>query len=76
MMFPTELFPPIVSLIRLGADAIDGRLQTPEQLARALVNIGLDLVPVDELKRYLTEHAKFRAELLADGAEAKKFGQR
>lgn len=64
----------IVQIVRLGADALDGSID-PHQAARTLVSAGLDMVPVEDLKRYLEEDARARAELAADAAELAKFGR-
>ncbi len=61
------------ALARLAADALDGKLQTPGDVARSLVGVGLSLVPADELRGYLTEGAAMRGELAADIAEDVKF---
>lgn len=60
-------------IIRIGLDVIEGQAPSPADVARAIVGIGLDLVPVEELRSYLTEEARRRGELAADAAEAIKF---
>lgn len=68
------LLPVGLELARLGIDAAQGKLSTPSAVARQLVDLGLQLVPYDELRGYLTEAGRDRGELLADIAEAVKFG--
>lgn len=47
---------------------------TVAEAARKLIGIGLDLVPVEDLKAFLTDEARKRADLAADLAEDVKFG--
>ena len=60
-------------LLRLGADVLEGRVLDGTGLTRALIGLGLDLVPVDELRAHLDAEAAARARALADVAEATKF---
>ena len=62
----------IATLIRIGANALDGTAPSPAEVARALVGVGLDLVPVAELRAYLTDEARRRDELAANLAEEAK----
>ncbi|MCL2724771.1 MAG: hypothetical protein FWD69_10080 [Polyangiaceae bacterium] len=61
-------------LATLVASVLSGRLSEPGEISRRLVELGLDLVPVEELRQYLVEADRARAERLADLAEAAKFG--
>lgn len=61
-------------VVRLAADILDGAA-TPGSVARTLVGIGLDVVPVEELRGHLDAAAVARAEAAADAAEAIKFGR-
>lgn len=54
----------------LGAIATED----PAAIARAIVELGLDLVPVALLREHLDAGAIERANLLADEAERLKFG--
>jgi hypothetical protein len=62
-----------LAIARLGIDAAEGKIDSAGDVARSLVGLGLDLVPHDELQRYLTEAGVARAESVADLAESVKF---
>lgn len=64
----------VARIIRIGVDALEGQAPSAADVARAIVGVGLDLVPVEELRGYLTDEARRRGELAADVAEAAKFG--
>lgn len=70
---PAWAVPVGIELIRLGADALDGQLDTPAAAAKRLVGLGLRMVPREELIGFLTEGAVMRAEIAADIAEDAKF---
>ncbi len=59
---------------RLTADVLEGKYGTPRDAARAIVGLGLTLVPREELIAYLTEEGREAGELAADIAETTKFG--
>jgi hypothetical protein len=44
----------------------------PSDVARSLVSLALEFVPVDELRLHLTDEAERRADIAADLAEAAK----
>jgi hypothetical protein len=69
----TVAIPIATQLVQIGADALSGQAST-EQTVRRLVHAGLDLVPAETLREYLTDAARARGELLADAAELAKFG--
>ncbi len=46
----------------------------PWQIARALMDLALTLAPVDDLKEYLTDEGRRRADAIADAAERAKVG--
>jgi hypothetical protein len=73
-MTPAEIVPIALAIARLGIDAADGEIDSVGDVARSLVGLGLQLVPRDELQRYLTEFGIVRGELAADIAEEAKFG--
>ncbi|AKU96992.1 hypothetical protein AKJ09_03656 [Labilithrix luteola] len=60
-------------LLELGLAVERGALSASEA-ALQLADIGLDMVPVDDLRGSLTDAARARADLIADAAEAAKFG--
>ncbi len=67
--------PIATKLLELGVKALRGGPDpSPEDVARELVDVALQLMPFDELKLYLTETAKQRAEIAGDLAELHKFG--
>lgn len=70
---PAQTIPIAIAIARLGVDAADGRIDSPSNIARALIGLGLRLVPREELQAYLTDDGIARAELAADAAEAVKF---
>jgi len=63
-------------LIQLGGDIaiafIEGRVPTPQVIVARLLAIGLDLVPVDELRDHLDAAAAARIDREIDTAEAAK----
>lgn len=63
MSVPTKV---VSSLMRLGADVVDGDLSTADQVARRLVGLGLELVPVDELRKHLDAEAAARIDAEVD----------
>lgn len=67
-------------LLALGAevamDAIDGMVPSVPNIARQLVSIGLDLVPADELRAYLSAEARRRIDAEIDAEQAAKTGGR
>ena len=71
--FLESLVPVGLELAKLGISAAQGQLAR-ESAARQLIDIGLQLVPYEELRGYLTEAGRHRAESIADAAEAAKFG--
>lgn len=60
-------------LAQVAADAMSGDA-SPEDTARALVEQGLELVPIETLRRYLDDAAIARANVAADLASLRKFG--
>ena len=58
---------------RLAVDAYDGKFGTPEDAARAVLDLGLSLVPRSELIAYLSEEGRLAGELAADILENEKF---
>lgn len=46
----------------------------PEEIARDVVELGLDLVPIETLAKHLASSARYRANLIADELERRKFG--
>lgn len=65
--------PVAARLVQVAADAMTGTA-TPESTARALIEQGLELVPVETLRRYLDDEAVRRANIAADLASIAKFG--
>lgn len=63
-----------LALLDLSRKIIAGEIVDPQEVARALVGLALDLAPVGLLSLHLTEEARKRADLVADLAEAAKFG--
>lgn len=64
-----------ILLVRLGADIIAGDVTDGLAAARSLVGVALDLVPVEELRQYLTEGDRARADLAADMIEEAKLSE-
>ncbi|MCL2777619.1 MAG: hypothetical protein FWD73_06410 [Polyangiaceae bacterium] len=64
----------IEGIARLLGDIQAGKIGGSGDAARKLVGLGLDLVPVEELRNYLTEEDMQRAERIADTLEHEKFG--
>lgn len=63
-----------LAVMDLARRIIAGDITDPKEIARALVGLALDHAPVAELAPYLDEEARRRADLVADLAEAAKFG--
>ena len=63
----------IAALVRAGADALDGDSVSAADVARSIIGLGLDLVSVEELREYLDDEARRRADLAAEVAEQLKF---
>ena len=61
-------------LAAIVTQIVSGKLSEPREISRKLVELGLDLVPVETLREYLVEADRARAERLADLAEVAKFG--
>lgn len=59
----------------LAGDVASGVAETAPTIARRLVAIALSLVPVDDLKTFLSEEARKLDDTLADVAEEAKFGE-
>ncbi len=66
-----EALAPVAGIV---ADAFLGRPVSPVEAARAAVRMGLAFVPVDDLKAYLDDEAKARAELAFEAAKLAKYG--
>lgn len=66
----------IAKLVRTGselaASALEGQEPDPVRIVRQLVGLGLDLVPVDELKAYLDQEHARRIDAEVDLAEEAK----
>lgn len=60
----------IKKLLELGAsvasDALEGREPNPHAVAKRLVSIGLDFVPVDDLRAYLSAESRARIDAEID----------
>lgn len=63
-----------LEIVAFGIDLAQGRVADPAVIGRKLAGYALDFVPVDDLREYLTEEARRRADLAADLAEKAKFG--
>jgi hypothetical protein len=74
MSIPAEAVPVALALARLGIDIAEGKVNSVGDAARSLVGLGLQLVPREELHRYLTTFGRESAEIAADIAEVAKFG--
>lgn len=61
-----------LELARVGIDAAKGNAD-PIAITKAIIDAGLELVPVEDLRRYLDDAAIARAELAADLIEDLRF---
>lgn len=65
-------------LLSLGTEvagaAIDGAAPDPASVARQLVSLGLDLVPEDELRGFLSAEAAARIDAELDAEQRAKTG--
>lgn len=66
----------IAKLVRTGgelaASALEGQAPDAVRIVRSLVGLGLDLVPVEELRAYLDQEAARRIDAQVDIAEEAK----
>ena len=60
----------------LGARVARGDMPDPGQIARAVLDIALALVPEEDLRAHLSAAAVARAERVYQAAEAAKYGER
>ncbi len=68
--------PVVERLAELILAALRGAVPTVVDIARALLGIALDFVPVDELRTYLDEEARARVDRQVDAIVTAKFGPR
>jgi hypothetical protein len=64
----------LVRLVRLVADIIAGDRTDALAVARELMNLAVDSIPVEDLKGELLDRDRIWAELAADIAESIKVG--
>lgn len=60
-------------LLDIGRSVVAGERADPLEVARSIAAVAVQLAPVDQLKGFLDEAARLRAELAADAAEDAKF---
>lgn len=58
-----------ILLIRLGADIVAGDVKDGIETARKLMGVAVDMIPVDELKEFLSNQDRIFADLSVDVAE-------
>jgi hypothetical protein len=63
-----------IALLDFARKVIAGDVNNPKEIARSLVGLALDLVPVEDLQEYLTDAARIRADNIADTLQAIKVG--
>lgn len=63
----------IAALVQLAADVEEGKLSDPKQIGKALADLALDLLPVDELRAHLDASGQVAADVTADVLEVAKF---
>jgi hypothetical protein len=63
-----------VELAQLGADIAEGRITDAVTVAKRLLGLATDVIPVDALKDFLTDRDRRFADLAADVAEDIKTG--
>ncbi len=61
-------------LARLVADAIEGKIREPADIARALLGVAVTVAPVEDLRVYLDDAARARQDELYELARDRKFG--
>jgi hypothetical protein len=62
-----------LKLLRLSERVLSGDLIAAPDLARELVSLGLDVAPVEDLRRALTEEAIKRDNVIVDEIQNLKF---
>ena len=70
-MIPVEV---VQQVLELGVDALAGRVPSAVDGAKRLLRIGLTMVPVDDLRRYLDEEDAARIDRQVDAVVEFKFG--
>lgn len=69
----------IAKIVRVGAEhaasALEGQEPDPVRIVRSLVGLGLDLVPVGELRAYLDQEAARRIDAEVDAVVDAKLGR-
>lgn len=61
-----------ISVLQFAQRAASGEFRGPAEFARALLCLALDNVSVEELRVYLSDEARARADAITDAAEALK----
>lgn len=56
----------VLALAELGAEVARGQVPAAAELAKRLVGLGLELVPVEELRQHLDAEAAARVDALVD----------
>jgi len=65
----------VAPIARLVANILDGKVDGPEDVARALIGAALDSgIPAEELREFLTEEARARQEALFEASKDAKYG--
>lgn len=64
----------ISRLLTFAGSVMIGELSTPEDVAKGLIGLALDLAPVEMLAPFLTAEARRRDDAIADALEAAKVG--
>ena len=64
----------VAKVARIVADALEVTSIDPHGVVRRILALALELVPEEDVRRYLTEEARKRVEAETDRLEQEKFG--
>jgi hypothetical protein len=76
MSSPADLIQAGLALGELGRAVASGQVPDPIEVARAISAVAVALVPIEDMKSYLDDAARRRADLAAELAATAKLGPR
>lgn len=73
---PSDILQTGLALAELGRSVASGEVPDPIEIAKALSSVAVMLAPVEDLKGYLDDAARRRADFAAELAGTAKLGPR
>lgn len=64
-----------IALLDFSRKVLSGEMNSPQEVARGLIGLALDIVPVNDLREHLTAEAAARADAIVDNLVAIKVGR-